>query len=145
MHEKIIRFLESQSCASICGVDTDGMPYCFNCFFAFDAENLLLYFKSSADVWHSKMLLKNPRVAGTVLPDRLSKLAVKGIQFNGWLLHEDVVWNAHASRLYYKKFPLARAVPGQLWAIQPEHVRFTDSTLGFGKRLTYTLNGGISE
>ena len=138
MHEKIIQFLESQSSASICGVGTDGMPYCFSCFFAFDPKSFLFYFKSSADAWHSKMMQVNPRIAGTVLPDTLSRLAVKGIQFNGTLLQEDETLNRHAARLYYKKFPVARAIPGRLWAIQPEHIRFTDSTMGFGKKLIYS-------
>ena len=138
MHEKIVKFLESQTSATICGVDGDGMPFCFSCFFAFDRKKNLLYFKSSAEAWHSKMMTQKPILAGTVLPDKLSKLAVKGIQFSGMLLQEDEAWVSSATHIYYKKFPVARAISGQLWAVRPDHIRFTDSTLGFGKKLIYS-------
>lgn len=49
MNETIMRFLQQQSCATICCVDERGKPRCFSCFYAFNREEVLLYFKSQAD------------------------------------------------------------------------------------------------
>jgi uncharacterized protein YhbP (UPF0306 family) len=56
MNETILRFLQEQTCSSICRVDDQGNPYCFNCFYAFNAVEGLLYFKSSAGAKHSALM-----------------------------------------------------------------------------------------
>ena len=76
MNETIILFLQQQSSATICCVDEQGKPYCFSCFYAFNQQEGLLYFKSSADSHHSVLMKKNPFIAGTVLPDKLNKIIV---------------------------------------------------------------------
>ena len=89
MNDNIIEFIEKQKCASICCVDAEGNPYCFSCFYAFNADEGQFYFKSSADTYHIKIILANPSVAGTILPDKLSLFTVKGIQFQGRVLSEE--------------------------------------------------------
>src|SRR5688572_17195611 len=74
MDENIIRFLQKQTCATISLVDGQGKPYCFNCFYAFNSEDGLLYFKSSATSYHVGLLKSNPLTAGTILPDKLNVL-----------------------------------------------------------------------
>lgn len=78
MNETIIRFLQQQICATICCVDEQGKPWCFSCFYAFNREKKLLYFKSSADSYHSTLMKGNPFISGTILPDKLNRLLVKG-------------------------------------------------------------------
>jgi len=77
MKESIVQFIQKQTCASLCCVDEQGMPWCFSCFYAFKSEESLLYFKSSADSHHSPMMKRNPFIAGTILPDKLNKLLVQ--------------------------------------------------------------------
>ena len=77
MKESIIQFIKKQTCASICCVDKNGSPYCFSCFYAFNSDEGLLYFKSSSGTRHSEIISENPCIAGTILPDRLNKLMVK--------------------------------------------------------------------
>jgi uncharacterized protein len=48
MNENIIRFFQKQTCASISCVDDQYKPWCFSCFYAFNTELGLLYYKSSA-------------------------------------------------------------------------------------------------
>jgi len=137
MNKTITQFIQEQTCAGICCMDETGKPYCFSCYYAFNAEKGLLYFKSSRESHHAVLLLQHPFVAGTVLPDKLNKLTVKGIQFEGVLLDKEHPLAGNASALYHQANPLALAVPGDIWTIQIDSIKMTDSTLGFGKKITW--------
>ena len=134
MNELIIRFIEKQKCSSICCVDGDGKPYCFICFYAFNAEESLLYFKSSSSAFHIKLLSQNPVIAGSILPDKLQALSVKGIQFQGLFLPVQHELSKNASTHYHKKHPLALAIPGEERPILLTRVKMTDSSRLFGNK-----------
>ncbi len=134
--EAIIVFLEAQTCASICCMGDD-VPWCFSCFYAFDPDNNMIYYKSSTDTKHSALITENGRVSGTVLPDRLRKISVQGVQFQGTVLALNDAATASASAYYHKVHPMALAIPGQVWALQLDYIKMTDSTLGFGKKMIW--------
>ena len=136
--EPILRFLLQQTCATICFVNDQGKPCCFNCFYAFNNSLALLYFKSSPASYHSGLLQMYPDIAGTVLPDKLNKLQVKGLQFEGRVLPHDHPLTRQASGLYLKTHPMSIAIPGEIWTIQLNRIKLTDSTLGFGKKINWT-------
>jgi uncharacterized protein YhbP (UPF0306 family) len=138
MDNNIIEFLETQTCASICCLDEHNSPWCFSCYFIFNAGEGLLYFKSSPGTNHAGMLKKIPLIAGTVLPDKLNKLRVRGIQFEGVVLDSMDRLTLGASQYYHKKNPLALAMPGEVWTIQVNHIKMTDSALGFGKKISWS-------
>jgi uncharacterized protein len=137
MNESIIHFLQQQTCATVCCVNETFKPWCFNCFYVFNPELGVIYYKSSQGTQHSAILKSNPEVAGTILPDKLNKLLVKGVQFEGILLEPGHPLAAHGAAQYYKKNPLALAMPGEIWTIQLNHIKMTDSTKGFGKKITW--------
>jgi len=137
MNETIIQFLQKQTCATICCVDEQEKPYCFSCFYAFNPEDGLLYFKSSANSHHSELMKKNPFIAGTILPDKLNKLIVKGIQFEGILLDSQHAMVKQSGSNYLKKHPISLAIPGEVWTVQISHIKMTDSTKGFGKKIAW--------
>jgi uncharacterized protein len=141
MNDEIIEFIEKQKCASICSVDEQGKPRCFSCFYVFDKEGYL-HFKSSAETIHMQMLVQNPFSAGTILPDKLHPLIVKGIQFEGVLLE-------HAPReaaiAYHKKYPYALAIPGRIWTLQLNRIKMTDSTKSFGKKIIWNREEVVLE
>ena len=137
MNSTIIDFLHEQNCASICCVDEAGKPYCFSCFYAFNAEAGLLYFKSSANSQHATLMKINLFVAGTILPDRLNKISIKGIQFEAIVLDTQQPLVKRTLGIYLKKHPLALAIPGEIWAVQINKIKMTDSTLGFGKKINW--------
>jgi len=137
MNENITKFLRKQTCASIACVDEANRPASFNCFFAFDDEHGLLHYKSSAASMHSRLLNAHPLVAGTVLPDKLNKLAVQGVQFEGRILNRADALTAKSAQCYHKKFPMALAIPGEMWTVQVERIKMTDSKLGFGKKIVW--------
>lgn len=134
MNEKIIAFLKRQTAASICCINEQNEPYCFSCFFAFNEKENLLYFKSNIATYHSKILLKNPIVSGTIMPDKLNKLAIKGIQFSGIVLNEKEVLAVDANKIYLSKFPLAVAIQGTVWTIQLNQIKMTDNIAGIFKK-----------
>jgi uncharacterized protein len=139
MNQRIVDFITHQRVASVCCVDEENMPYCFSCFYAFDEERELLYFKSGSSAHHSQILLQNPVVAGTIQADKLNTLAIKGIQFNGRILHPKNELCSHADSVYHKRFPFALAMAGEIWTLQPEVIKMTDNTLSFGKKLHWQL------
>jgi uncharacterized protein len=134
MDKNIIDFITSQKVASICGINETGSPYCFSCFFAFDKERNLIYFKTNAKTSHCRMLSVNAAVAGTIQPDKLNILAIKGIQFSGMALEPSHPLCTHAENIYHKRYPFALAMPGEVWAIDPDFIKMTDSSLGFGRK-----------
>lgn len=140
MNDNITRFLHQQSCASICCMDEEGKPYCFSCFYAFNSNQALVYFKSSVNSHHAGLMKKNPFIAGTVLPDKLNKLAVKGIQFEGIVLDTELPEVKRGLNDYVRKYPMALAMPGEIWALQIDRIKMTDNTLGFGKKMIWSRN-----
>ena len=141
MNEKIKTFIQQQTCASFCCIDEEGKPYCFSCFYAFNPADGLLYFKSSVDTHHLRLLKSNPEIAGTVLPDKLNKLTIKGIQLQGELLAKNHPMVKDASANYYKKYPLAITIKGEIFTIQLSEIKMTDSRFGFGKKFFWRKTG----
>ncbi len=78
--ESILKFLNSQSFATICYTDGES-PFCFNCYYAINEERGLLYFKTSSSARHTTILLQHRKVSGTVLPDKVDRIMTKGVQF----------------------------------------------------------------
>ncbi|MBS1666345.1 MAG: pyridoxamine 5'-phosphate oxidase family protein [Bacteroidetes bacterium] len=137
MHEKIIEFIKTQTCASICCADHTNRLHCFTCFYAVDIDEGLLYFKSSSNSTHVTILENNPKVAGTILPDKLNKTKIKGVQFWG-----EVSWHPQqktkvASVSYHKKFPSAVMIPGDVFAISITEIKMTDNSFGFAKKVSW--------
>lgn len=139
MNEHIVDFIQKQKVATLCCVDEEMSPYCFSCFFAFDDVNHLLHFKTSASSHHARLLQQNGRVAGTINPDKLNALAIKGIQFRGQVLATDDPLAAGAGTLYHKKYPFALAMKGDVWTVRITTIKMTDNTLSFGKKIIWEL------
>jgi len=139
MNLRIVDFITHQRVASVCCVDGENMPYCFSCFYAFDKERDLFYFKSGSAAHHSQVLLQNHVVAGTIQPDRINPFAIKGIQFTGHIIHPKNELCSQAESVYHKRFPFALAMPGEIWTLQPEAIKMTDNTLSFCKKLHWQL------
>lgn len=139
MNERIIEFVQGQKVATVCCVDEENNPYCFNCFFAFDEKKLLLYFKTSSSTRHAQLLEQNGAVAGTIQPDRLNTLAIKGLQFTGQLVDDDDPLASDAPVLYHKKYPFAVTMKGDVKTIKLTAIKMTDNTLSFGKKIMWEL------
>lgn len=137
MDEKIIAFLEATTCASISCLDENGAIYSFNSFISFDKNSQSCYFKSSSNsTTHGKLLKENPQVSGTILPDTLEVNAIKGIQFKG-AVKMNSIFDVSQAMHYHTKYPMAMAVPGDMWTLQFHWIKYTDNTLGFGTKIEW--------
>lgn len=137
MDTSILDFIKGQKVASVSCLDEKGFPYSFNCFYAFNGQEGLLFYKSSPSTNHSQFLSQKPQVSGTILPGKLNYLALKGIQFTGVLLDPEHELCQKASAEYHKKFPLALAKPGEINTIQLDSIKMTDNTKGFGYKIQW--------
>lgn len=137
MNILISDFLKNQTTLTICCVDEEDNPWCFSCFYAFNSIQGLLYYKSSDSARHSSIINKNPVIAGAVLPDRLNKLMVRGVQLSGVVLPVESELCKDATRIYYASHPLAITMQGRIWTIQINHLKFTDTSIGFAKKLSW--------
>lgn len=137
MNTDILTFIKKQTCATISCIDENSKPHCFTVFYAWDEENNTLIYKSSPGSHHSHILSHNSFVAGTIHPDKLNKLLVQGIQFEGVLLKNDDPASKNAYSIYHKRHPLAIVKSGELWVVQVNHIKMTDSTKGFGTKLEW--------
>lgn len=140
MNEQIINFLKEQTAATICCVDAEAIPYCFTCFYAFNPIEGLVYYKSSPNAMHSLLIKENAIISGTILPDKLNKMAVKGVQFSGEVLDPKHLLCFDASFIYNRKHPMAMTIKGEVFTIRLNTVKLTDSTLGFGRKVMWKRN-----
>jgi len=131
----IVHFIEKQNSATICCTGNAGNPYCFSCYYAINLKDGLLYFKSSVEAYHSILLKENPVIAGTILPDSLNKLKIKGVQLTGELLNNQDALVKDAYILYHRKHPIALAIKGEVFTIRLDSIKMTDSTKVFGKKI----------
>lgn len=126
----IIKFIAANKIATVCCTDGDGSPYCFNCFYVFEERHQLLFFKSSVQTGHAKMIAENPLVAGTILPHKIQIMALKGIQFTGTVLYDNFPGKISPEIAYYKQLPLGLTKPGKVFCIQLDSIKMTDNSMG---------------
>jgi hypothetical protein len=135
--EQIVSFLKGNTNFTI-ATSSDNVPYCANCFYAYEEENNFLVFKSDSETNHIRQALKNKAVAGSVTPDKLDRTKIQGIQFQGKFLRPENEMLDLLKKIYYKKYPFAVAFQGNIWAIELVNIKMTDNTLGFGKKIEWS-------
>ena len=134
LSEKIVLFLKKSTNLTL-ATSINNIPYCANCFYAYDAERNLLIFKSDRETHHIEEALLNNKVAGTVLPDKLDSKKIKGIQFSGIFIDAKDELLDSFKKIYYRKYPFALTFAGEIWAVELTNIKMTDNTLGFGKKI----------
>lgn len=136
MDVAIVSFLQSATNLTVCTCSNE-IPHCANCFYAWNEKMNVLIFKSYEETRHIQEALKNNQVAGTILPDKLEKAKIKGIQFSGKFVKPIGESLTISKETYYKKYPFARVFPGEFYEVLLEKIKMTDNTLGFGKKLLW--------
>lgn len=129
----IFTYLKKQHVLSLCCSFNDDI-WCANCFYVFDEENIAFYLMTSIESRHSKLMLKNHLVAGTVNGQPKNISLIKGIQYKGVISLLTEENNADALSLYTKRFPIAKIKSLPLWKIEISELKFTNNILGFGNK-----------
>ncbi len=136
--EIISTYIGNNKICTCCFTDTENKPHCINCFYFFDFKRQLLVFKSSSGSTHSAYTRYSAFVSGTILPEQTDILKTKGLQFKGIVLNERELNDTQAAFNYHKKYPMALAIPGYIWAIRLKYLKFTDNTPVFGSKLQWS-------
>ena len=131
IEKEITDFISGNQVATICCC-VDDVPYCFNCLYTVFEKDGYITFKSSSNTKHGDILMLNNKIAGTILPDSFNAAAIRGIQFEGIAMQEEEDSLAPAASAYYAKYPIAMAMPGKIWVIELQAIKFTDNSKGFG-------------
>ena len=100
-----------------------------------DEEKVAFYLLSDEKTRHGQMTGKGARVAGTVNGQPKTVALIRGVQFKGQIRRLSGEEEAAMRKRYVSRFPVARMLSAPVWEILPDELKFTDNTLGFGKKL----------
>lgn len=139
INKKILEFISKNQVATICFTNSSNKPYCINCFYHFDDRLAILIVKSSYGTSHDAYVKSNKPTSGTIIADQIELSKLKGIQFTGSILDQQQINELKLNVSYVKKFPLSVAMPGYVWGIQLEYLKFTDNSFGFGNKIVWKL------
>ena len=130
----ISKWLAKQHVVSWC-VAKEGELWCANAFYVYDAQRVAFYLLSEETTRHGQMTGQQAPVAGTINGQPKTVALIRGVQFKGEirLLSGDEADEKRA--LYVKRFPIARMLSAPVWELRLDELKFTDNTLGFGKKL----------
>ena len=133
MDERFIKFIKKHHVLTLATVNSEGMPYVANCFYAYDTKRNLFVFTSDLATRHGAEMAANSSVALSVVLETRIVGRVQGLQVTGRALRGD----DEARKCYIKRFPYAAAADLELWMVEPTMMKLTDNTLGFGKKLLW--------
>ncbi|EAN9364609.1 hypothetical protein EP583_09670 [Salmonella enterica] len=128
------RWLAKQHVVTWC-VYHEGELWCANAFYLFDAQNVALYLLTDDKTRHAQMSGACAPVAGTVNGQPKTVARIRGVQFKGEIRRLEGQESDAARKAYLRRFPVARVLPAPVWEIRLDEIKFTDNTLGFGKKL----------
>lgn len=130
----INRWLAKQHVVSWC-VANRGELWCANAFYFYDAQKVAFYILSEDQTRHSQMTGLQAKVAGTVNGQPKTVALIRGVQFTGEIRRLEGEESEAPRTQYNRRFPVARMLSAPMWEIRLNELKFTDNTLGFGKKL----------
>lgn len=133
LDERIIKFIKRHHVLTLATVNSEGMPYVANCFYAYDKRRNLLIFTSDETTRHGGEMSANGNVAVSIVLETRVVGRVEGVQITGIAERGD----NEAKLCYIKHFPYAAVAPLTLWMVRPTMMKLTDNTLGFGTKLIW--------
>ncbi len=133
---RIIRFLKKHHVLTLATL-AGGMPHCANLFYAWLEEERAFVFTSSLDTKHAQDALKHPEVAASVVLETRVVGNVQGVQLRGAMFRPEGERLQRAKRRYLRRFPYAAVMDLELWMLEVTWLKFSDNTLGFGKKLIW--------
>ena len=137
----ISRWLAKQHVVTLC-VHREGELWCANAFYLFDANKVVFYLLTEEKTRHAQMSGSRAPVAGTVNGQPKTVALIRGVQFKGEIRQLTGEESDAARQAYLRRFPVARMLSAPVWEIRVDELKFTDNTLGFGKKLVWLRQSG---
>ncbi|MFI3333153.1 MAG: pyridoxamine 5'-phosphate oxidase family protein [Rikenellaceae bacterium] len=133
MDQRIINFLRKHHVLTL-ATSVGNTPYCANAFYALDALRRRVIFTTDISTRHGSEMSQNPTVAASIVWETKLVGKIQGAQLTGKIVKAD----SEDQKNYIKRFPYTALAELNLWAIELDFVKFTDNTLGFGKKLIWS-------
>lgn len=140
----ISRWLAKQHVVTWC-VASRGELWCANAFYIYDPQKVAFYLLSDDQTRHSQMTGLQAHIAGTVNGQPRTVALIRGVQFTGEIRRLEETESAVPRAQYNRRFPVARVLSAPMWEIRLTEVKFTDNTLGFGKKLHWIRDSGTQQ
>lgn len=140
----ISRWLAKQHVVTWC-VANRGELWCANAFYIYDPQKVAFYLLSEDHTRHSQMTGLQANIAGTVNGQPKTVALIRGVQFTGEIRRLEEAESASPRAQYNRRFPVARVLSAPMWEIRLTELKFTDNTLGFGKKLHWIRDSGTQQ
>lgn len=137
---RIGKFLKKHHVLTVCST-IDDEPWCAHCYYVYLEDENAFVFTSDRETRHGREFLLNNLVAGGVALETRIVGRIQGVQFQGRILELEGESLKRAEKAYLRRFPIATLMETHLWLLELTYLKFTDNTLGFGKKLVWTVNG----
>lgn len=137
----INRWLAKQHVVTWC-VAKESELWCANAFYIYDPQAVAFYVLSEDKTRHAQMTGIQAKIAGTVNGQPKSVALIRGVQFSGEIKRLEEAESAVLRERYNRRFPIARALSAPMWEIRLSEIKFTDNTLGFGKKFHWLRDSG---
>lgn len=131
--KRIVSFIARHHVLTLATATSEGMPYCAACFYAYDKARNVIVFTSDDNTTHAQQMAANSRVACAINLETRVVGKVQGLQICGTVRRGAV----EDKMVYIKRFPYAAVAPLNIWVVEPDFMKLTDNTLGFGKKLIW--------
>ena len=129
---RIVRFIGRHHALTLATVAGE-QPYCSHAFYAYDPERNLLVFAADKTTRHAEEMQANRQVALGIALESKAVGKLQGLQLCGTVREAD----EEARKTYIRRFPFAALAELTLWVVEISYMKFTDNTLGFGKKLIW--------
>jgi len=139
MDERVIKFIRRHHVLTLSTVSEAGEPWAAHVFYAWDAGRERFVFMSDDATAHSAHMDACREVAVSIALETRMVGRLQGCQIRGRAVRGDDA----ARRAYIKRFPFAAAADTPVWTVEPDYAKFTDNTLGFGKKIIWQRDTDI--
>lgn len=138
---RIVKFIRRHHVMTIATCH-DRQPWCANMFYAYMVTENILVFTSGDHTRHISESLVNSRAAASIVLETKVVGRLQGLQAAGVVRKPGQDEEQAAKKAYLKRFPYAAAADLSFWVFEPYSLKYTDNTLGFGKKLFWEKDGG---
>jgi uncharacterized protein YhbP (UPF0306 family) len=113
------------------------IPWVAHAFYAWMPQEKSFVFMNNPATRHGSEMTASPHVAAAIALETRVVGRLQGLQIEGEVRQAEGDDLVAARRAYLRRFPYAGVMEQPLWILEPAMMKFTDNTLGFGKKLIW--------
>ncbi|MDR2882916.1 MAG: pyridoxamine 5'-phosphate oxidase family protein [Alistipes sp.] len=136
--DKMSAFARRHHVMTLATVGAEGRPWVAHAFYAWVPGGRWFVFMNNPATRHGAEMAACPRVAAAIALETRAVGRLQGLQIEGAVRLAEGGELEAARRAYLRRFPFAVVMEQAIWILEPGLMKFTDNTLGFGKKLIWT-------